>query len=82
MNKVKHTIILLLLVVNYGCSQQKEKSNFKNTIELSIKSVSSKVNPLIKKMNVLLKEGKSDNELIDMYNDSKSTILLNKELIN
>ena len=83
MKNIKPLFFLLLIIINYGCSQQKnnEKLNFKNTIELSIESISSKTNPLIKELNILLKEGKSDDKLMEMYIDCKSSIKSNKQLI-
>lgn len=84
MRNAKYLFFLLLTITNFSFSQQKnnEKLNFKNTIELSLKSISSKVNPLIKEINIHLKERKSDNKLMEMYIDCKSSIKLNKQLIN
>lgn len=83
MKNINPLFLLILIITNYGCSQQKnnEKLNFKNTIELSIESTSSKINPIIKEINILLKEGKSDDKLMEMYIDCKSTIKSNKQLI-
>ena len=81
---LKPLLYLFLIITNFSCGQQKnnEKLNFKNTIELSIGSVSSKVNPLIKEIGILLKENNSDDKLIERYNICKSTITLNKKLIS
>lgn len=84
MNIIKTLIFLLLIATTNSCSSQDKnvKSEFKNTIELSIDSTSSKLNPLIKKINILLKEQESDKELMNMYFDSKSSLRINKEMIN
>ncbi len=84
MDKVKYIIFLLLIVTNFCQSQQSknDKQNFKNSIELSIITTNDKLKPLIQKINFLLKERKSDNALMEMYNEAKSTIQSNKELIN
>ena len=84
MDKIKIYFFFFLITTTNGCSSQDKdsKRNFINTIELSVSSTSSKINPLIKKLNILLKEQKSEEKLMDMYNDSKSTLRTSKEMIN
>ena len=84
MSKYKTIIFLLLITTNHCLSQKKandDKRKFKNAIEISIDSTSSKTNPLIDKTKILLKEGKPSEELVIMYNESKLSFKIYKELV-
>ena len=83
MRTYKTIILLLLISTNYCFSQKKidDKRKFKSVIEISIDSTSSKINPLIKKANILLQEKKESDELVKMYNESKLSLKIHKELV-
>lgn len=84
MNLTKIFLFLLFAVSNYACSQKSDdnKRKFKNTIELSIKSSSEKLNPLISNIVNHLKEQKSDTTLFKQYDEAKLNIIVNKKLVN
>ena len=77
------SIILLLLITNISCSQEKNNKeiDFKNSIESSIESSSKSINPIIKKINTLFNDGDIDSLSITEYNNCKSTIIANKMFV-
>ncbi len=83
MKNAKFLLFLLLIVTNYGCSQQKNNNelNFKNSIESSIESSSNSINPLIKKINTLLNDGDIDSLSMSEYYNCKSTLIANRKFI-
>ena len=76
-------IFLSLVFSNYSLSQEKTnaKRKFKSVIEISIDSTSRKINPLIEKSNIAFKEGKSNEELVRMYDESKLSFKIYKEIV-
>ncbi|SFB15003.1 hypothetical protein SAMN05660845_1871 [Flavobacterium swingsii] len=84
MKNVKYLFFLLFIISNYGCSQEKNNKelNFKNSIEFSIETSSNSINPLIKKINTILNNGDIESLSMNEYNNCKSTLKANKELLN
>ena len=83
MNPTKIFLFLLFTVTNYACSQKvDDERKFKNTIELSIKSSSEKLNPLISNIGTHLKEQRTDSTLFRQYDEAKVNLTLNKKLVS
>ena len=84
MNSKTIFILLLFAVTNFACSRKvdDDKRKFKNTIELSIKSSSEKLNPLISNIVSHIKEQKPDSTLFRHYNEAKANLTANKKLIS
>src|SRR5690606_34883168 len=78
------SFILLLLATHNRYSQEKNNKelNFKNSIEYSIENSSNCINPIIKKINILLNDGDIDSLSINEYHNCKKTVKAQKVFIN
>jgi len=76
--------ILFALTTNTSCSQQKNSENLylKNSVEYSIENVSNSINPLIKKINILLNDGEIDSLSMNEYYNCKKTLKAHIEFLN
>ncbi len=85
MRNLKKAFTLFLIIIAFNLNAQKKENKeqkFKNNIELCVKNISAKINPLIQKVIVQLKAKQPNSELIEMYNEAKLSIKNNKEFIN
>ena len=84
MRKLKNIFTFFLIIIAFNLNAQKKENKeqkFKNNIELCVKTISEKINPLIQKVVVQLKAKQPNTELIEMYNEAKSSIKNNKEFV-